>query len=92
MPTSKRRAGRNLLQSDLYENKLSYSQHPEDDRPAARKLSRSQISLRFVQNKLSNSPTAQETITIIDQPEKTSNRLSYFPTAQETITEQSKTN
>ena len=34
----------NLSQSDLYENKLSYSQHPCD---AIRKLSQSQISLRF---------------------------------------------
>ena len=36
--------GRNLSQSDLYENKLSYSQHPSD---ATRKLSQSQISQRF---------------------------------------------
>ena len=30
MPTSERRSGRNLSQSDLYENKLSYSQHSSD--------------------------------------------------------------
>ena len=38
MPTSERRAGRNLSQSDIYENKLSYSQHSSD---ATKKLSKS---------------------------------------------------
>ena len=38
MPTSERRAGRNLSQSDLYENKLSHSQYSSD---ATRKLSQS---------------------------------------------------
>ena len=45
MPTSERRAGKKLSQSDLFENKLSYSQQPR------RKLSRSLISQRFFAKK-----------------------------------------
>ena len=44
MPTSERRVSRNLSQSDLYENILSYSQHSND---AARKLSQSYTQVLF---------------------------------------------